>query len=278
MQSWGSLALVPFLMSWMISVPAWPQNTSLMNEQRPAFDAVSIRQIESSKRISSPGSTSYIFTRHKPCVYLEDKVLCQLALGELIWEAYQRKRYEVTGPTWLMEDVFVFQAILPERTSKEDARLMMQRALEERFGLRSHVEKKLLPVYEIVVGPGGQHLTPADPPDRQKKINVDGGPASYMVRSAGKFAAVAMRLDELGYWIESTAGLDRPVLNATGLDERYKIDLHWDPADETDSPSTEKDTGIVGALKKQAGLVLRKQDAPVDILVIDRVNRTPTPN
>jgi len=259
-------------------VSTWSQEPSSISDKKPTFDAVSIRQIEAYKRFSSPGSTSYIFTPHKPCVYSEDKVLCQVSLEELIREAYQRKRYEVTGPKWLGEDVFVFQAVLTPKTSKENARAMMQSALEERFGIKSHLESKLLKAYVILAGPTGQHLTPADPPDHRKKLAVDGAPASYVTSSAGRFAAVAMRLDDLGPWIERSAGLNAPVLNKTGLDGEYKIDLHWEPTNDTDSPGTEGDMGIVNALRKQAGLVLRKEDVPVEILVIEQVNRSPTPN
>jgi uncharacterized protein (TIGR03435 family) len=274
----GALTLFTFLIGSASGVSGWSQKLSSIDDRRPTFETVSIRQIEAFKRFSSPGSTSYISAPHKPCAYSEDRVLCQISLEELVREAYQRKRYEVTGPKWLGEDVFVFQATLTPKTSKDDARLMLRSALEERFGLKAHLESKLLKAYVILACPGGPHLTPADPPDRQKKIAVDGAPASYVTSSAGKFAAVAMRLDDLGPWIERSASLNAPVLNKTGLEGQYKIELHWDPTNDTDSPSTEGDTGIMNALKKQAGLVLRKQDVPVEILVIDEVNRTPTPN
>ena len=278
MQFRWPLAPVLFLVTWMSSGPSWAQGTDPCSEQKPEFDAVSIRQIDPYQRISSPGSTAYIFARHQPCVYSEDKVTCQLGLAELIREAYQRKRYEVIGPNWLMEDVFVFQAVLGEKTSKEVARQMLRRALEDRFGLQCHIEKKLLPVYEMIIGPGGLHLTQADPPGKQKMLVLDGRQSASMVRSAGKFSAVDMALDEFGYWVGNTAGLNRPVLNGTGLKERYKIDLHWYPSDDTDSSKGLKDPAMVPALKRQTGLVLHKKDTAVDVLVIDKVNRTPTAN
>jgi uncharacterized protein (TIGR03435 family) len=277
MQSWRPLALLLFISSTS-TASAWSQSPSPIHQRKLTFDAVSIRQIEAFTRYGTGGTTGYLFTQHKPCVYSEDKVLCQLSLEELVREAYQRKRYEVTGPEWLAKDVFVFQAVLPDKTNKDDARLMMRAALEDRFGLRSHLQSKRIKTYLLVAGPSGPHLVPADPPERQKKIVVNGGPASFVRSSSGTFAAVAIRLDDLGPWIERSAGLDGPVLNRTGLDGQYKIDLHWDPINDTDSLRGENDTGIVTALKAQAGLVLNKEEVPVDVLVVDAVSRTPTPN
>ena len=82
-----------------------------------------------------------------------------------------------------------------------------------------------------------------------------------------------MGLDNLGTWVQLCADLDGPVLNGTGLEQQYKIDLHWTPDDEAG-----KDLGIMGALQAQAGIVLRKQDVPMKILVVDQFNRTPSPN
>jgi uncharacterized protein (TIGR03435 family) len=278
MCSVGLLTLCSFLGSCAVSGMMYPQSTASTANGKPTFDAVSIRQIESYKQINSPGSVGYVYTLHKPCVYSEDKVLCQLSLDELIREAYQRRKYEITGPEWLAKDVFVFQAILKEKASQDDARLMIQAAIEDRFDLNFHTEHTLIKAYVMLAAPSGLHLVPADPPDRQKKIVVNNGPASYVTSSVGKFAAVAIRLDDLGRWVQRIADLDAPVLNGTGLDGQYKLELDWNLSDNTDSLSSHNDNGIVDALKKQSGLILRRQDVPVEMLVIDHINRTPTPN
>ncbi len=278
MRTHASLVFACLCITHIVSVPTCAQNAGGEKEQRPTFDAISIRQMEPYARSIASGSTSYVFARHLPCVYSDDKVICQLSLGELIEEAYQRKRYEVVGPQWLIEDLYVFQAILSEKTSKENARLMIQRALEDRFLLKLHFEKRVLPVYEIRPGPRGAHLLSVDPPDQRRSLVLDRRAGASVVRSAGRFSAVAMRLDQLGFWISDTAGLDRPVLNGTGLDKQYKIELHWDPIDNADSKSDLRDQGILVALKVQAGLVLKQAQRPVDVLVIDSVSRNPTSN
>jgi uncharacterized protein (TIGR03435 family) len=261
------------LISSVLTVPIQSQESSLKNEVRPAFDAVSIRQIEAYQRTSSAGSSSFLFAPHKSCVYADDKVTCQLSLEELVREAYQRKRYEVNGPKWLGEDLYVFQGVLATKTSQEDARLMMQRALEERFVLKFHVESKPIKAYVLLAAPDGQRLIPAEAPDHRKLVAVKGFPALSVSSSRGRFAAVAIGLDMLGIWVEHGAGLDRPVLNGTGLDGLYKFDLHWNPPEDDAN-----DMGMVGALKSQAGLILSKQGVLVDVLVIDQVTRTPTEN
>ena len=130
----GSQTLLFTLMSWTSVGSLCSQQMSTAKERKTAFDAVLIRQVEAYQRTSTPGTTSFLSAPHKPCVYSGEKVLCQLSLAELIGEAYQRKPYEVNGPKWLNEDLFIFQALVTEHSSKDDARSMMQSALAVRFG------------------------------------------------------------------------------------------------------------------------------------------------
>lgn len=65
--------------------------------------------------------------------------------------------------------------------------------------------------------------------------------------------------------------LDRPVLDKTGFAGVFNFTLQWSP-DEADGPS------IYTALEEQLGLKLISRKDPIELLVIDRVNRTPTEN
>lgn len=66
----------------------------------------------------------------------------------------------------------------------------------------------------------------------------------------------------------------KPVADQTGLRGTYDIRLNYAPMDGTDSslPS------IYTALEEQLGLKLEKQTVPVEIFVIDHVDKEPTEN
>ena len=77
--------------------------------------------------------------------------------------------------------------------------------------------------------------------------------------------------------------MDREVLDKTGITDRYSFDLDWTQgiqaamrAGETHSPRP--DLTVVLAAVKRLGLRLEPRRAPVKFLVIDHVNKEPTPN
>src|SRR4051794_5475528 len=77
---------------------------------------------------------------------------CQnLSLSNMITNAHNLKRYEISSPAWLDEVRFDITAKIPEGTTKEQFLLMRQNLLEERFKLVFHREKKEMAGYELAV-------------------------------------------------------------------------------------------------------------------------------
>jgi uncharacterized protein (TIGR03435 family) len=79
--------------------------------------------------------------------------------------------------------------------------------------------------------------------------------------------------------------VDRPVVDKTGLTGAFKGKLHWTPDDVQASPgdtgdSALPDTGpsLFTALQEQFGLKLIPQKGPVEMIVIDHVEKIPTEN
>ena len=73
--------------------------------------------------------------------------------------------------------------------------------------------------------------------------------------------------------------LRSPVSDATGLKGRYDFTLNW----VMDGPGYSADDlalgpTIFGALQEQVGLKLEQKKGPVDVLVVDRIEKTPTGN
>lgn len=248
----------------------------------PAFDVVSIRPIEAMQCQRDLNSATCIGTAHKACVYTGERVACQFSLQELLEEAFQRKPYEIVGPGWLAEGLFVFQATMPSGTSKETARLMLQQALKDRFDLKSHVEQRSIPGYAMVQMKGGARLQPADDTEHQKLLAIGGRGGAHLTYMPGHFAAVSITLDSLARNLKSLVGLDRPIVNMTGLSGNYKVDLHWHTDEESEDTARGAARGIdprfQKAVKDQLGLDLEKRNIPAQVLVVDHVNRAPSEN
>ena len=86
-----------------------------------------------------------------------------MALRDLIVMAYKVKPYQVTGPDWINTTRFDIKAKMPAGSTKEDAPIMLQSLLEDRFKLSVRKETKEHPVLALVVGKGGPKLKESEP-------------------------------------------------------------------------------------------------------------------
>jgi uncharacterized protein (TIGR03435 family) len=167
-------------------------------------------------------------------------------------------------------NTYEFQATMPPDTTDAQARQMMQTFLADRFKLSVHRETKIMPVYALVIGSGGFKLKPTDPkndPPRERG-SIRCPPED---RGCRNLVMGSVPVSEFASALGVTAG--RPVIDKTGLTGTYYLDLTWagDTAPSSPLPS------LPTALKERFGLELRPESGPVDILVIDHVEK-PTPN
>jgi len=147
-------------------------------------------------------------------------------------------------------------------------RPFMRALLEERFKLRTHRERRELPVYALVrsnphaLGPR-LSVSAVDCSKDEIRCGFRGGPA-------GRIKAEALSADLLMQLLANVSG--RIVVNRTGLTGPFTVDLEYSP-DQTalDKPS------IFTAVQEQLGLKLESARASVDVLVIDSVER-PAPD
>jgi uncharacterized protein (TIGR03435 family) len=142
----------------------------------------------------------------------------------------------------------------------EAKRLMMQALLRDRCGLEVHRETREMGVYALVVAKGGSKLQASDETTTQawawwNHIGVEGG------KTLDRFAEELTRVS------------GRPVLNRTGLDGQYSLELEW--ADDDDDDATVPT--LFTAIREQLGLTLEPAKAPVEVIVVDHLEM-PTSN
>ncbi len=206
-----------------------------------------------------------------------------LALRTIIGAAYNTAEYQISGPRWLEQERFDIVAKTDGSATGEDEMLPLLRPLlAERFHLAMHRETKQLPAYVLTVGTNGPKLEAADAGGTGlpfKKANKSSGARIHSARlTMPEFAEILSR--RLGH----------PVLDRTGLAGAYRVTLEWAGENKAPKPGkTDKakpDTAkpdpdrpsIFTALHDQLGLRLQARKAPVEIFVIDRIEKTQTAN
>jgi len=211
------------------------------------------------------------------------------------------------GPSWATTDQFTIQATMPEGSpaySRRDfmdgnaprLQLMLQTMLAERFKLTVRRESKQMDVYALVVGKNGPKLTPA----REGSCDPNGGPVYAGQLVAGQ-RLQCIRMYTLNYLYHFdlqaraasmknlarilTSSLLRPVIDKTGIAGVFDISVESSPGDTiyrgalAQAPAGTVDNlpPIFEVLEKELGLKLESTKAPVEALVIDRVEK-PTEN
>lgn len=220
-----------------------------------------------------------------------------VTLMTLIRRAYGVEiRNQISGGSgWLRYDAYDIQAKLDasaanalkklnpsERNSAR--RQMLQALLADRFNLIVHRENRELPVYMLVVGKTGPKLHKSRVganPDETRDSSLESG------RGGGKIVAPSITIRDLAGML--TLALGRTVLDKTGLADTYELTLQW-TADQAQVPApnaldnsargTEAASAsdpswpfIFTAIQEQLGLKLEEGKGPVEIIVIDHVEK-----
>jgi len=197
---------------------------------------------------------------------------------------------------------FAIDAKVPHGATKEQVQQMWQKLLHDRFQLAAHRETKEMPVYELVVAKGGFKGTawvapanPVEPPEigTPRKRDPDGFPivapgeiVNFFTGGKAWLAASGVTIDDLARMLEGRLAINerspKPVIDASGLKGKYDLKFWWSPvADSPRADSNDQPEGpsMLSALESQLGLkVQARKSAPVEILVVDHLEATPTEN
>ncbi len=194
-------------------------------------------------------------------------------LNDLItfaWDLHARQI--VNGPSWLESERFDVTA-KPEQPGIPNAtqlRAMEQKLITERFGLVFHKEKRDLSAYVITVVKSGHKLT---------KNDSGGILPGFGGRGPGAIGVRNTTMTEFASFLQGRL-FDRPVVDQTGLSGKFDFQLEWRPDQLTGQPGgtplppeVEARSDIFNAFQEQLGLKLESTKAPVEVYVIDKVQK-----
>jgi len=172
---------------------------------------------------------------------------------------------QVSGPAWIDADRFDIEGKAPEGVPDSEVKPMLQALLRDRFKLEAHIEMREMPVYNLVVAKDGPKIKPFDPEH----------PGQQPTRVPGTSMRVGgFELTQLANELGGTVG--RPVIDKTGLQGRYFCALQYSQLGTNAPPEGAPD--IFGAVQQQLGLKLEPAKAQMEVLIVDRMERTPTEN
>ena len=252
----ASLALTLF------AANAFPQT-------HPQFDAASIRVNQSNDRASTTYDPGRV-------------ILHKASLKHLVRRAYPVPDFQVVWPDWVAAQRgaigYDVDVTFPPNTTPEQLEQMFQDLLATRFGFKMHWEPRDTKVFEVRVSDRGLKLKPAKnpaPPTDYPKYSARTQEGEWHMSSklgdAPSGLTIAGFLEEIG----TLNILDHPIVDATGVQGIYDIDLTA-PADVPGNRPNPSE--LLNALDKELGLKATLKTVPLKMLVVDRLERTPTEN
>jgi uncharacterized protein (TIGR03435 family) len=230
-------------------------------------------------------------------------------LNLILADAFDVNWDQISGPDRIGVDRYDIVAKVPEGTTKEQARQMLQNLLLERFRLAFHMQTKSVQGYELTVGPGGSKLkeSVADAPEAAPQpgvafgVDKDGFPilppgvhqgvrqsnghvyTRFADTSVAEFVKVLASIPSAASMVKlsdhESRGAPTTVLDKTGLTGSY--DFTFDYAGSRLFAANALPaimSAVKSSLEKQLGLKLVDAKVPVSALVIDSIEKSPTEN
>jgi uncharacterized protein (TIGR03435 family) len=216
-------------------------------------------------------------------------VAVNVPLRHVIRVAFQLQDDQIVGgPDWLDTDRFDIEARAAGMPGAPGIELlaMLQSLLAERFQLTTHREMRELPVFALERvrrdGELGAGLRPTTCPETAIDLSRP-KPCANISTGFGSLTLRGMPLPQFTQYLAPS--VNRVVIDRTGLDGLYDIDLKWSPEPQAAAPvpASGQPTGnpdrpsLFTAIQEQLGLRLDSTRGPVEVLVIDTLAR-PTPN
>jgi len=283
----GVLALAMPIMFGLVNAP------KIRAQEQAATAGASTSNVELMVKAGAGGAAHRVGMMYSPTGF---KAM-NTTLQALIQEAYGVQANQIAGaPDWAKTAEFDLEigpkddksvpSGLSIEQSLEQSRIrnqrLLQAALAERFKLALHPETRELSTYALVVGDDGSKLRPAKPsssypdpakgpegipPSKSFRIKLDGSQAGLEARGTST-ADIASHLSrELG----------TVVVDKTGLTGNYDFTLNWNSDGSVgnfNAPASDASASALStAIQDQLGLKLEPVKGPMQVLVIDQVEK-----
>ncbi|HVW09135.1 MAG TPA: TIGR03435 family protein [Bryobacteraceae bacterium] len=251
----------------------------LAQQARPKFEVASIKPVQ------SEAHNGAVVMRE----FSKGRVSVEAVPYTLIEESFGVRNDQMAGgPEWIHTDYYAVTAKADHPAGASEMWLMMETLLENRFHLKTHREKRQMPVYKLSLANGGLKVrerpcaswaerTPSPPPAGGATFALPCGRLiAYMIdRGAGsEFVGGKIPMSSLAEFL--TRQLRHPVLDETGYKGTFDIDVKVSNDEIWGRVSTDPDpSGLptVSGAMRELGIRLELVKGPVEMLVIDSISR-----
>ena len=256
-----------------IAVVGTPSFGQVRAGNRPSFEVASIKPSKTNSAVTAGVGHGQGGGRN-------------ITVKMLIALAYRVREFQIAGgPGWIGSDRFDVEGKAEDpRADPDQLRLMLQSLLEDRFQLKLHRQNKEAPIFALVVSKDGPKITLV-PDQTSPTVNGPAQPEAGPNRGAmrigrGSLVGNAVTLSLFAQLLSQR--LDRTVVDKTHLDGRFDIQLHWtpdvgeaalDPGGNPLPPADSAGPSIFTAIQDQLGLKLESTKGPVDLVIIDHVEK-----
>lgn len=254
-------------------------------QNEPRFDVASIKPSD-----PNPSNTMFIGMSADGAMVKYTNI----TLRDCIRGAYRVRNFQIVGPAWMTSARFEIDAKLPPGAAPDQIPDMLRALLVERFKLEIRRETKEQKVYALSVGNGGAKLKPAEAKagnNALKALGPDGRPRDAMMYG---YTPERVSITAPSATLASLVGLmsvftARPVIDATGIEGQYEFKLLFAPDGNPGIASTfgpgqegaagtgEPPPSVFDAVK-QYGLRLEPRKAPIEMITVTHLEKTPTDN
>ena len=256
----------------------------------PRFEVASVKPV-----VPGPGPMSVAWRGGPGSSDPTQFTATNMTLFAIVTHAYDVPGFRLSAPSWLSSERFNIVAKVPPGATSDQFRVMLQTLLVDRFNLVAHRETRQAPVYALVIDRGGLKMkasaqsAPVDASQGTPAMGKDGFPIippgwkglwrnfnhdHFLIQARQQTTAdLAELLSEQ---------LDRPVTDATGLQATYDYTLEFAPTEPNAAPpaddSESGDSVSIFTALKRLGLKLEPRKAPVEMVVMDSIAKTPSAN
>jgi uncharacterized protein (TIGR03435 family) len=252
---------------WTIPPPA-PKLPQMAENANPSFEVATIKPSLPNRPGKNAGFRGGLYRSRNT------------NLNDLIALAYGLHAKQIVGaPDWFGTDLYDIEG-KPDAEglpNDEQIKTMLQKLLAERFKLTFHHDKRELSVYVISVAGGGPRMT--------KSTSDPNALPTFGFQGHGNLFVTNMTMTDFAIWMQAGV-MDKPVVDQTGLADRYDFQLKWTP-DESQFAQF-RGTGMVvppptndprappslyTAMQEQLGLKMGTAKFPDDVIVVDHVEK-----
>ena len=242
--------------------------------QAPVFDVASVKVSQSGGEGGGRGMRGRETIQVSP----DGVIMRNVSMRSCTRWAYHVLEYQVNGPDWINAERYDINAKAAGEVPEDQLRLMMQSLLAERFKMTTHRQTKEMQAYLLQVGKGGV------------KVKESGSEGEMDIKPDQARMQVSLQRATVSNLIDLLVNVFRaPVIDETGLKGKYDVTLNMakylpdmsgvrGPGGGGGEAPPDPQAIVMRALQEEFGLKLEPKKMPIDLVIIDHVEKAPVAN